>query len=224
MILLPLCYLGPVQMYCRYYESRKVVIELNDTYQKQSYRNRCEIYGANGRMSLSIPVKHENGKRLKLKDIQIDYATDWRRMHWKGIESAYNSSPYFEYYRDIFEPYYQKQYEFLHDLNINLHSEVLKILKRSHQPEFTEEFYPIEVSGNAGTLANENAEDILDLRFLIHPKKDFNEDQGFRSIEYTQVFSGVHGFFPNLSVLDLIFNMGPEAGQVLNACLKGPRH
>jgi hypothetical protein len=220
MILLPLSYLGPLQLYCRFYDSRKVVVELNDTYQKQSYRNRCLIYGANGRLSLNIPVKHEKGKKLKYRDIQIDYATDWRRLHWKGIVSAYNSSPYFEYYKDIFEPYYKKQFNFLTELNIQLHTEVLKILKLPIKPEFTEQFYPVETAVSEVGIAKDYSGDVLDLRALIHPKIDFVDDTGFRNIEYTQVFTEVHGFIPNLSILDLIFNMGPEAGQVLKSSLK----
>jgi len=208
-ILLSLSYLGPLQLYCRYFETAKIIIEQNDTYQKQSYRNRCDIYGANGRLSLSIPVKHERGRRLKVKETKIDYATDWRRLHWKGIESAYKSSPYFEYYRDIFEPYYRKEFIYLVDFCKRLNDEILILLNYPIRPEFTQEFiFPGQIENG------------FDYRDLIHPKMSLVADEGFRVIEYTQVFSQAHGFIPNLSILDLIFNIGPESGKYLRSCLR----
>jgi len=203
-VLLPLTYLGPLQLYCRYFESANIFVEQYDTYQKQSYRNRCDIYGANGRLSLIIPVKHEKGKRLKVKDVRIDYATDWRRLHWKGIESAYNSSPYFEYYRDIFDPYYRKEFVFLIDICMSLNEEILNILGISARPKLTEKYVFSEVLTES-----------IDLRSIIHPKENIENDPAFRIVEYTQVFSHLHGFQANLSVLDLVFNMGPESGKVL---------
>jgi hypothetical protein len=207
-ILVALSYLGPLQLYCRYFGPSLIQIEQNDTYQKQSYRNRCDIYGANGKLSLCIPVSHETGVRLKVKETRIDYATDWRRLHWKGIESAYNSSPYFEFYRDIFEPYYQKEFVFLIDFCLNLNDEVLKIINIQIKPGLTHEFaFPGDIKNGS------------DLRALIHPKVNIDKDKGFRIIEYSQVFSQNHGFIPNLSILDLIFNMGPESGRVLHSSL-----
>ena len=207
-ILLPLTYLGPIQLYCRYFQGGEIIIEQNDSYQKQTYRNRCDIYGANGKLSLVIPVKHEKGKRLKVQDVRIDYDTDWRRLHWKGIVSAYNSSPYFEYYQDIFEPYYRKEPAFLIDLCISLNNDVLKILNRPVKPVLTSSFlFP----GDTGAVE--------DLRSAIHPKIGFACDSGFRILEYSQVFMQAHGFIPNLSILDLIFNMGPEAGKLLSSSL-----
>jgi len=205
-ILLPLSYLGPLQLYCRYFSGSHILVEQYDSYQKQTYRNRCDIYGANGPLSLVVPVKHLKGKRLKVKDVKIDYATDWRRLHWKGIESAYNSSPYFEYYRDIFEPYYKKEYLFLIDLCIHLNEEVLKILGIHDSPVLTHDF-----------IFPGKGEGIEDLRDLIHPKKEYLADEGFRIVEYSQVFNQAHGFIPNLSILDLIFNMGPEASGLLDS-------
>ncbi len=216
MFILPLSYLGPLQLYCRYYANQVILIELHDTYQKQSYRNRCDIYGANGRLCLSIPVKHLSGHRLKLKDVRIDYATDWRRLHWKGIVSAYNSSPYFQYYMDSFEPFYFKEFTFLIDLNQRLNEEVLKILGCKIMPEFTNDFIPFQKS----IKEEGNESDIMDLRAIIHPKISLEYDSGYSSFEYIQVFSQVHGFIPNLSILDLIFNMGPESGRVLSSCVR----
>lgn len=187
-------------------------MEQNDSYQKQTFRNRADIYGANGKLSLIIPVKHSSGTRFKVKDIEIDYATDWRRLHWKGIVSAYNSSPFFEYYQDIFEPFYKMELRFLIDLNLKLNDEVLKLLSCSNKPKLTQEFIPFNKSDNAFISR--------DLREVIHPKSHLNNDEEFRILEYTQVFEQKHGFMPNLSILDLIFNLGPESGEYLVKCLK----
>jgi len=207
-ILLPMTYLGPLQLYSRYYTSQSVLIEQFDSYQKQTYRNRCEIYGANGRHSLVIPVKHEKGKRLMTKDVRIDYDTDWRRLHWKGIESAYRSSPYFEYYCDFLEPFYRREFIFLVDLCLRLNEEVLRILHIPNKPVLTNEF-----------IFPGSRPDVIDLRLVISPKVDRFTDKEFHSIEYSQVFQTAHGFIPNLSILDLIFNLGPECGAVLRASL-----
>ncbi len=159
-------------------------------------------------MSLTIPVKHEKGRRLKVNETRIDYATDWRKLHWKGIESAYNSSPYFEFYRDIFEPFYIRTYTFLLDYCMDLNIEVLKILNLEKRPELTAAF--VFPSGNDG---------VLDLRDLIHPKVSIEEDGGFKPLEYPQVFMNSHGFIQNLGILDLVFNMGPESASYLRSCL-----
>jgi hypothetical protein len=208
-ILLPLSYLGPLQLYCRYFENSRIIIEQYDSYQKQTYRNRSDIYAANGKLSLTIPVKHEKGMRHKVKDVKVDYETNWRKLHWKGIESAYNSSPYFEFYRDIFEPYYRKNFKFLIDLCLQLNDEVLQILNIQVKPDLTLEY-----------VFQDDLLNTLDLRELIHPKRSYESDGRFRVVKYNQVFSEVHGFIPNLSILDLIFNMGPESGRILNDCLK----
>jgi len=208
-ILLPLTYLGPVHLYSRYYRSETVLIEQNDTYQKQSYRNRCDIYGANGKLSLIVPVKHFRGIRQKVKDVKIDYETDWRRLHSKGIESAYNSSPYFEFYRDTFEPYYKKSFVFLLDLCVRMNDDILNVLGITQKSVLSKEFlFP---SDNPG---------VSDLRQLIHPKKSIELNTDFRIFEYQQVFSQTHGFIPGLSILDLIFNMGPESGKMLRGASK----
>ncbi len=203
-ILLPLTYLGPVQLYSRYYRGETVLIEQNDTYQKQTFRNRCDIYGANGKLCLIIPVKHESGKRVKVRDVKIDYDTDWRRLHWKGIESAYNSSPYFEYYRDVFEPYYLREFVFLIDICLSLNDDVLKILGIHFKPLLTEKF-----------IFPGDSEHIRDLRNIIQPKNNIDADHEFRITKYNQVFMQSHGFIPGLSILDLIFHMGPESGSIL---------
>lgn len=204
-VCLPLTYLGPVQLYARYFGDRKIILEQHDHYQKQTYRNRCDILGSNGRLSLIIPVKHARGRKLKMKEVRIDYETDWRRLHWKGIESAYNTSPFFEYYRDTFEPFYHVKYDFLIDLCLDLNRLVINILSTSQIPTLSETFSPVM----------EN-----DLRELIHPKKPLSLDEGFTPVEYSQVFSSRHGFQANLSIIDLIFNSGPESVRILKESLR----
>jgi hypothetical protein len=203
-ILIPMTYLGPLSLYSKYLESGQILIEQHDSYTKQSYRNRCKIYSANGSLNLIVPVKHERGSKIKVKDIRIDYDTDWRRLHWKGIESAYNSSPFFEYFRDAFEPYYLREYVFLKDLCTGLNEEVLRILNITSKPLFTEEFI------NPGSNASIN-----DLREKIHPKRETLPIRIFNNARYSQVFMSSHGFIPDLSILDLIFNTGPEAVSIL---------
>lgn len=144
-----------------------------------------------------------------MKDAHIDYDTDWRRMHWKGILSAYSSSPYFEFYRDVFEPYYQKEHKFLIDLCFPLIQEVLSILQIQVEPKLTDEFlFPGEHQG------------IIDLRSLIQPKNSVQTDIDFKIVQYSQVFQEQNGFIPNLSIIDLLFNMGPESRGVLMKSLR----
>ena len=204
LILLPMAYLGPVQYFSKFLLKGKIVIEQYDTYAKQTYRNRCLIFGANGTVILTIPVKKKEGQKTLVKDIKIDYDTDWRRLHWRGITSAYNSSPFFEFYRDIFEPFYVKKYNFLVDYCFTLTTEILKQINIKVEPVLSHEYI---FTGNKSTIP--------DFRELIHPKTDPKKDDSFHSIVYQQVFSGKWGYIPNLSILDLLFNVGPETLTIL---------
>jgi hypothetical protein len=209
LIILPLTYLGPVQYFSKFFSERNLAIEQYDNYCKQTYRNRCIIYGANGPVVLVIPVKRMKGKKNPVKDIAIDYETDWRRLHWRGIVSAYNSSPYFEFYMDSFEPYYLKKYNFLVDYCYSLTSQVLQLLDVDTNPALTEEY-----------LFPGDDRIYKDFRSLIHPKINFKEDNSFSSLVYKQVFSEKFGFIPNLSIIDLLFNLGPEAAGLLRKSIK----
>ncbi|MBU8893125.1 MAG: WbqC family protein [Bacteroidales bacterium] len=200
-ILLSTAYLAPVQYYTKFLVYDKVIIEAHENFIKQTYRNRCKIYGANGELTLTIPVKKINTK-TKIKELLIDYDTNWRKLHWKSIESAYNSSPFFEYYADDFLPLFTKKFNFLFDLNTELLSMILSILDVNHKLNFTDKY--VNSDG-----------DIDDMRESIHPKKKI-EDQQFKIIKYTQVFQQKTGFIPNLSIIDLLFNEGPNATEILN--------
>lgn len=207
--LLSSAYLPPVQYFSKLYHYGKVIIEQYDHYIKQTYRNRCNIAGPSGIQSLSIPIVKPDTLKAFTKDIRISDHGNWRHLHWNAIESAYNSTPFFEYYKDDFRPFYEKKYEFLADFNeelILLLCELIDIqpdIKRSSG-------YQTEL------LPNE-----ADFRELIHPKRDtIIIDPEFAPISYYQVFDGRHGFLPNLSVIDLLFNMGPESLLVLKDNIK----
>ena len=199
--------MGPVQYFSKFLLEKDPRIEQYDNYNKQSYRNRCIIYGANGPVKLVIPIKRMRGNKNLVKDITIDYDTDWRRLHWKGIVSAYNSSPFFEFYRDSIEPFYTGKYEFLVDYCFSITSQLINLVDIDANPVLTDEF-----------LFPEDQQIDLDFRF-IHPKMDLKEDKYFKIMEYKQVFSEKYGFIPNLSILDLIFNLGPETKGYLKKTL-----
>lgn len=194
-VLLSSLYLAPVEYYSALFNSESAIIEINDNYQKQTYRNRCVIAGANGPLTLSIPVEKSDRLKCKMKDIRIAEHGDWRHLHWNAITSAYNSTPYFEYYEDDFRPFYEKKHVFLHDFNENLRILICRLIDIDTGTYYTEKFV-VQAS-----------EDLIDMRNSIHPKIPSD----FRTGPYYQVFASKHGFLNNLSILDLLFNMGNES-------------
>lgn len=199
-VLLSSLYLAPVQYYSKLFSAPEAVIETDDNYQKQSYRNRCTIAAANGPLSLSIPVEKPKGVKIKMRDIKIADHGNWQHFHWNAIISAYNSSPFFEYYRDDFSPFYEKRTTFLFDLNEEMRSLVCRLLEIDTPISYTKSFVK-----KADTHT-------LDLRESIHPKRDWRrKDKQFAAKPYYQVFSEKHPFIENLSIIDLLFNMGNEA-------------
>lgn len=200
-ILLTTAYLAPIQYYSKLVNFDKIIIEAHENFTKQSYRNRCNIYGANGKMSLSIPVKKDKPK-TKTKDIRIDYDTNWRKLHWKSIESAYRSSPFFEFYQDDIRPFYDEKYKYLLDFNHEIQHIICEHLEIEPTISFSDE-YKKKVD-----------QSISDFRDKIHPKKEIHDGQ-FNPLKYTQVFQDKYGFLPNLSIIDLLFNEGPNAINIL---------
>lgn len=190
--ILPIYYFAPVNYWACYLQAKKNILEKEDFYEKQSFRNRCYIYGANGSLSLTIPIRHE-GKR-KYKDVRICYEMPWQRQHWKSLENAYRSSPYFEFYEMDLISLFEKKEIFLLDFNQKCMRIIANILKISLSNGFTDQYQKEYTQGR-------------DLRGVFSVKSQLS--RGFP--KYQQVFSEKHGFLSDLSLLDLLFNEGPES-------------
>ena len=201
--LLSAAYLGPVQYYTKFFMYDEVMIEIRENYQKQSYRNRCIILSANGKLSLTVPVTKDQQKVLT-RDLRIDNSLEWQKNHWTSIESAYSASPFFEFFMDDFWPFYNRRYEFLLDFNMELQDMLLSHLEIDTPVKFTEEYHKTPPP------------DTDDYRDEIHPKNRSNkQDSTFQPAFYYQVFQDRYGFIPNLSIIDLLFNEGPNAENIL---------
>lgn len=202
-IVLSSAYHAPIQYYSKLLLDHHIIIEQCDTYIKQSYRNRCVINTADGPMSLSIPVVFSASERTKTKDVLISDHANWQHTHWNAIVSAYNSSPFFEYYRDDFERFYTNRCKYLVDFNDQLLRLTLSLLK---------------IDDPSITYSSEYVQDenMIDCRELIHPKRSYSDDVHFKPAVYYQLFSDKNGFNANMSILDLLFNMGNESLLVLS--------
>jgi hypothetical protein len=206
-LIFPALYNGPVNYFARLVKQHEIVLEQYDNYSKQTYRNRCMIMGPNGLVTLPIPVKRNRKVKTHLRDVRIDYDSNWNRIHWRSLVASYASSPFFDYMAEEFYPLYEMRFEFLIDLNLMLIEETLGLLGLQIPVVCTEAFFPI--------LSDR------DPRHFIHPKIDqTSADPGFHPAEYHQVFADRLGFHANLSILDLIFNEGPDALSYLQRCLK----
>ena len=201
--LLSTAYFGPVHYFTKFLQYPYRIIERYDHYTKQTFRNRCNILGANGILTLSIPVLKGDHHKTYVKDIRIDYSKNWQKLHWKGIESAYMHSPFFEFYLDEIMRLLEKEHGFLIELNLEILDFLLDSLEISGDYGLSDEFFE-SLPGN-----------IQDCREIIHPKKNPGEDLDYRSESYPQVFSDKFGFQENLSIMDLLFNEGPNARLVL---------
>jgi hypothetical protein len=193
-ILVSTAYLPPVAYFCMIADAVEALIEKEENYIKQTYRNRCYILSANGPHILSVPVLHGSLNKTAVKDIRIDYSKRWQQVHLRAMIAAYNSSPYFEFFFDKIEQIISSDHEFLIDLNMELISFINKVLKINTLIAYTSHFEPI--TSKSG-----------DFRYTLSPKK--NEHMEYRA--YQQVFKHGNGFVPGLSIVDLIFNMGPDA-------------
>ena len=204
-ILLSTSYFGPIQYYSKLISANNIILERFEHYPKQTYRNRCTIYGANGPQNLTVPVIRSSELKIYTKDIRIDYSMNWAKLHLKAIESAYRCSPFYEYYIDDFLPLYEKKHSFLYDFNLKLLSKTKEIIGIHCNIEET------------GTYIKVLPQDYNDYRELIHPKmRMYIPDPTFLPPVYHQVFGPKHGFIANMSIIDLIFNTGTEALGLLN--------
>ena len=195
--ILSTAYLAPIEYYVVLANSERILLEQHEYYQKQSYRNRCRIATANGIMDLSIPV--DSAGKTPIRDLRISDHNNWQTHHWRSIETAYNSSPFFEYYADDFRPFFEKKWLFLWDFNLALLNKTLELLDIETKIELTEQYKP------------ETSDNFLDLRAAIHPKKEIS----LLLKPYYQVFETKFGFMPNMSIIDLLFNMANEAQLIL---------
>ncbi len=168
----------------------KVVFEVNDFFVKQTYRNRCYIYTEKGKELLNIPIQHEKGVKQRTKDIKIDYRNRWNIQHLRALQTAYRSSPFFEFYIDDLLPIFEKKYTFLLDVNLLSHKLICNALDLDISYSLTEEY-------------QDHSKE--DFRNLVEVKQDISLER------YIQVFEPKHGFIPNLSILDLLFMEGPNA-------------
>jgi len=175
-------------------KSKEVVFEVCDNYQKQTYRNRSDIYSANGKLSLSVPVSYTQKLRQKTKDVLISSVDDWQSKHLKSFDSAYRMSPFYEFYIDDLMPIFKTEFKYLLDLNLKCFELLTKALELEISTRLSEDF----------TIPDNSS---YDFRNLVNTKKN----NAFQFNKYTQVFTEKHGYINNLSILDLLFNKGPNA-------------
>ncbi|MDC0249274.1 WbqC family protein [Flavobacteriales bacterium] len=191
--LLPTAYFAPISYYAILLQHPNCSVELHENFVKQSIRNRCDIYGANGKLQLTIPKQRKRSDKTIIKEIQISYKQNWQKEHWNAIVSSYNSSPFFEYYKDEFLPFFEHEEILLIDFNKKLQIVTLRLLQEDKNITPTNEYLH---QGNFSDLRNHN----------------WNLEKQER---YDQVFMEKHGFIANLSILDLLCNLGPESTNYL---------
>ena len=192
-VLLSTAYLPSVFYLKQILHNDKIIIEKNENFIKQTYRNRCDIVSANGLITLSIPLIKQNNKEL-ISEKKISYAENWQQQHWRTLVSAYKNSPYFDFFEQEFKPFYEKKFEYLFEYNLQLLETILKILRVQKTILFTEEFQ-IKPSN------------VKDLRLISDLK---HTEIKIESTPYYQVFSDKNGFKENLSCIDALFNIGLE--------------
>ncbi len=232
--LLQTTYFGPVQWYQKLKRYDHCVIEQYDSYQKQTYRNRCVIATANGLQALTVPVDHSplTIDHVQCKDLRISDHNQWRRVHWNALQSAYSESPFFEYYADDIRPFFEQKYEFLIDFNEAIRQKMCELLDIETSVSYSSGFrvqdsgfrdqgsgfrvqglgFRVQGSGfrGHGSGFKVQGSGFMDFREVIHAKHP-QDDPEFQPRSYWQVFQYRYGFQPNLSILDLLFCMGPEA-------------
>ena len=195
-LLLP-TYFPSISQFASMVQADSITLEMEDNFQKQTNRNRMYIYSPNGIQMLNIPVKHSKENHQKTKDVKIEDAFDWQKQHFKSLEAAYRTSPFFEYFEDDLAPIFQKKHTFLMDLNLEALDIVANCLGFDLKYAKTEEYF-------------HETTDFSDFRHLANGKKDTLQFE-----PYTQVFEEKHGYLNNLSILDLLFNEGRYAVEYL---------
>jgi len=195
-MIFPVFYFGPVSYFSNLIQAENYKLEAHENFPKQTYRNRCYIQGANGKLRLAVPTKHDGARTMK--DIQLANDYNWQKEHFKSLISAYKSSPYFEYYEDDLAPVFESKEKYLLDLNLKTLEFIKSKLKLNLK---------LELTGKYDTI-----DEALDFRNRFNSKR--NPEGDFP--EYTQVFGEKFEFMPDLSILDLLFNEGPKSTDYLN--------
>lgn len=201
--LLSTAYFAPVQWYQKLAAYDTAMMERCESFCKQTYRNRAVIATTNGLQTLTVPVERPEGDlhRTSISDIRISNHGNWRHLHWHALMTAYNESPFFEYYADDFRPFFfDREWTFLYDFNMAICNKVCELI----------DIHPHIVPTDEYVCADRLPADVIDFRNAINPKHP-QPDGEFSAREYYQVYRRKHGFQPNLSILDLLFNMGPES-------------
>ena len=220
-VLLSTTYFGPIQWYQKLYRAEKVLIERCESFQKQTYRNRCIIATTNGLQALTVPVERTVND---IKDLRISDHGNWRHLHWNALKSAYGESPFFDYYQDDIRPFFEQRWDYLFDFNEAIREKMCELLDIQPKVSLTKEFtvYSLRFTddytvGSEGLASKSSVNckpstvnNLVDYRSAIRPKHP-EPDPDFTPKRYYQVYEQKHGFLPNLSILDLLFNMGPES-------------
>ena len=217
--LLSSTYFGPVQWYQKLNRYEECLIERHESFVKQTYRNRMVIPTTNGPLALTIPTNHDTS--MAMKDIRISDHANWRHVHWNALLSAYGESPFFEYYQDDIRPFYEKKYEFLLDFNMETMEKMIELLDIRPNISLTDRYVLSEERRVKREESNSLEEKLniqhstfnteySDFRETIRPKHPL-PDPEFIPRRYYQVYERKHGFQPNMSILDLLFNEGNEA-------------
>ena len=192
-------YFPNIYQFIQIIKAKNILFEVSDNYQKQTFRNRTYIYGANGKLGLFIPVIHTHKNRELFKDVKISYESNWMDLHLKSLQSAYRSSPYFEYFEDDFIKLYSEKEKFLADFNIKCIKLISNLLDLDLDFKISNEYV-------------EKTNDIIDLRDLSNARKQ----KTIETPKYIQVFESKHGYLNNLSIIDLIFSEGPNSVSLIN--------
>lgn len=191
--LLSTAYLPPAEYFFRIADAGKALIEKEENYIKQTYRNRCYILSASGPQALTVPVYQGSLHKIPVKDIRIDYTKRWQQVHLGALAAAYGSSPFFMYYFESIEKIILQNHEFLLDLNMDLVRAVIKMIKLDAEISYTDFFLPAEKTEN-------------DFRNTITPKRK----SGYQPKPYIRVFNTAGGYGWRLSIADILFNLGPD--------------
>ena len=197
-VLLSSTYFGPIQWYQKLHRM-PCIIEQHDHFVKQTYRNRCVIATANGTQTLTVPIERYDGTKCPMRDIRISDHGNWRHLHWNALVSAYGETPFFEFYADDLRPFFEKRHTFLFDLNLDIMHTMCQLLDVRPQVTLSEQYIVLPSEDDA----------VVDFREAIRPKHPL-PDADFNPTPYYQVRAQRYGFLPNLSILDLLFNEGPE--------------